>query len=78
MARKLKPHVTKPEILAPASIHPAFNKAADYFGLTVVCAELNDAYEADVSKLEKVRYLFVMLELSRRGNDNDSDNNNGH
>lgn len=56
MARQLKPHVTEPEIVAPMSIHPAFNKAADYFGLTVVCAELTDGYEADVDKLEKVDF----------------------
>lgn len=60
MARKYKPHVVKPEILAPISIHPAFEKAAMYFGLTVVHTELNSLYEADVEKLEKVVWFIVL------------------
>ena len=54
IARKYKPHITKPEILAPLSIHPAFEKAAEYFGLEVVHTDLNSAYEGDVQKLEQV------------------------
>lgn len=54
MARKYKPHITKPEILAPISIHPAFEKAAGYFGLEVVHTDLDSNYEGDVNKLEQV------------------------
>ena len=54
MARKFRPHITKPEIVAPTTIHPAFEKAAMYFNLTVVHTQLNSGYEADVDKLEQV------------------------
>ena len=34
-ARKLYPHITAPEIIAPVTIHPALDKAALFFGLQV-------------------------------------------
>ncbi|KAF6018671.1 hypothetical protein EB796_023022 [Bugula neritina] len=53
MARKYKPHITKPEVVAPISIHPAFEKAAGYFNLTIVHTDLTGSYVADVDKMEK-------------------------
>eukprot|EP00054_Salpingoeca_dolichothecata_P004272 m.30030 g.30030 ORF g.30030 m.30030 type:complete len:536 (+) comp14463_c0_seq1:41-1648(+) len=35
-ARKLYPYITEPEVVAPLTIHPAFEKAAAYFDLKVV------------------------------------------
>ena len=32
-ARKLNPRITKPEVIVPATIHPAFDKAAELFGV---------------------------------------------
>jgi len=55
MARKYKPHITKPEVVAPISIHPAFEKAAGYFNLTIVHTDLTGSYVADVDKMEKVK-----------------------
>nr|CAB3266029.1 sphingosine-1-phosphate lyase-like [Phallusia mammillata] len=34
-ARSLNPNITKPTVVAPSSIHPAFEKAAHYFDLTM-------------------------------------------
>jgi glutamate/tyrosine decarboxylase-like PLP-dependent enzyme len=39
--------VTEPELLAPVSAHPAFGKAATYFGLKLVQIPLRDDYSAD-------------------------------
>jgi glutamate/tyrosine decarboxylase-like PLP-dependent enzyme len=38
-----------PQILAPASAHPAYAKAAHYFGLELVAIPLDDAWRADVA-----------------------------
>lgn len=34
-ARKLHPKITHPEVVAPVTIHPAFDKAAELFGLYI-------------------------------------------
>ena len=34
LARKQRPWITEPEVIAPVSIHPAIEKAAHYFGFT--------------------------------------------
>lgn len=48
-ARHLIPHVTKPEIVAPESAHPSFNKAADYFGLTLISTPLTSEGLVDLN-----------------------------
>jgi glutamate/tyrosine decarboxylase-like PLP-dependent enzyme len=40
--------VTTPQILAPVSAHPAYAKAAHYFGMELVPIPLDDGYRADV------------------------------
>ena len=40
--------VERPQILAPASVHPAYAKAAHYFDMDYVQIPLDDAYRADV------------------------------
>src|SRR5918993_1691035 len=47
-ARRLHPGITKPEMVLPVSAHPAFTKAADYFGLRETRVPLDDAYQIDV------------------------------
>ena len=42
------PKCTRPEIVAPLSVHPAFEKAAHYFGITVVHVPLGGDFRADV------------------------------
>jgi glutamate/tyrosine decarboxylase-like PLP-dependent enzyme len=41
--------VERPQILAPVSAHPAYSKAAHYFGMDVVRVPLDREYRADVA-----------------------------
>lgn len=41
--------VTEPEILAPASAHPAYAKAGHYFGMKLVQIPLDENFRADVA-----------------------------
>ena len=41
--------ITEPEILAPASAHPAYAKAGHYFGMKLVQIPLDENFRADVS-----------------------------
>ncbi|KAK3283588.1 hypothetical protein CYMTET_8725 [Cymbomonas tetramitiformis] len=52
-ARALCPHITKPEVVACITVHPAFEKAAHYFDLTIVHVPTNEQMELDVSAMEK-------------------------
>jgi len=40
-ARKLFPHIKNPEMVAPITIHPAHEKAAAYFGFTIIHVPVN-------------------------------------
>ncbi len=51
-ARKTKPHITKPEMLLPTTVHPAFEKAAHYFGVKALHIPVNEQYEVDVEKMK--------------------------
>jgi glutamate/tyrosine decarboxylase-like PLP-dependent enzyme len=46
--------VTKPELLAPYSAHPAFAKAAHYLGLELRQIPLRDDFRADVAEAAKL------------------------
>jgi len=50
-ARAARPSITKPEIVVPASAHPAFDKAAHYLGLDVKRLPLRDDFRADVDAM---------------------------
>jgi sphinganine-1-phosphate aldolase len=52
-ARKLSPHITRPNMIAPTTIHPAFEKAAHYFGVEVIHIGLRDDYRVDVAAVAK-------------------------
>lgn len=46
-ARKLRPHVTRPEMIVPVTAHAAFHKAAAYFDVELVLVEVDpDSYRA--------------------------------
>lgn len=47
-ARESKPKITKPNIVVPETIHVAFDKAAQYFGVEMRYARLRDDLRADV------------------------------
>lgn len=49
--RALARGVTRPQIVVPESAHPAYNKAAHYFGMDVVRTPLDAGYRADVTAL---------------------------
>jgi sphinganine-1-phosphate aldolase len=50
-ARAERPNVKNPKIIAPYSAHPAFNKAAHFFGLEVVRVPLTDDWHTDVKAM---------------------------
>ena len=52
-ARKLCPHITTPNMIAPTTIHPSFEKAAHYFGVEVIHIGLTDDYRVDVAAVAK-------------------------
>jgi sphinganine-1-phosphate aldolase len=51
-ARKHRPDVRNPEIVAPQSAHPAFNKAADFMGLRVKRVPITKDFLADPAAME--------------------------
>ncbi len=53
-ARKHRPSIKAPEIVAPRTIHPAFDKAAHYFGFSLCKAKVYDNMEANVDALERL------------------------
>ena len=52
-ARKKKPWVRSPELVVPRTIHPAFDKAAHYFGVKLVKVDVDAEQRADVRKMAK-------------------------
>jgi sphinganine-1-phosphate aldolase len=52
-ARKLKPWILKPEIIAPASVHVAFDKACKYFDVKLIHAPLKDDFTVDTKWVKK-------------------------
>jgi sphinganine-1-phosphate aldolase len=53
LARKLRPWITEPEVIAPVSIHPAIEKAAHYFGFTIKHVPLTSDFKADVAAMAR-------------------------
>lgn len=52
-ARKIKPWILKPEIVAPITIHPAFNKACDYFDVKLKLVAVDETYRVNFKELKK-------------------------
>ena len=50
-ARRARPWVCSPQIVAPTTIHPAFDKAAHYFNVKLVKAAIGDDLRADVRRM---------------------------
>ncbi|MFP2925644.1 pyridoxal phosphate-dependent decarboxylase family protein [Pyxidicoccus sp. 3LG] len=55
--------ITKPEMVAPASAHPAFDKAAHYFGIKMVRVPVGLDHRADVAATKKAinRNTIVLI-----------------
>jgi glutamate/tyrosine decarboxylase-like PLP-dependent enzyme len=52
-ARRKKPWILRPEIVVPQTIHPAFDKAAHYFGVKLVKVAVGPDFRADVRARKK-------------------------
>jgi glutamate/tyrosine decarboxylase-like PLP-dependent enzyme len=55
--------ITRPEMVAPGSAHPAFDKAAHYFGIKLVKVPVGKDYRADVRAMRKAltRNTIVLI-----------------
>lgn len=53
-ARKLHPNIQAPEVVAPVTIHPAFDKAAQLFGLRLVKAPVDTSRRVIPEALEQL------------------------
>jgi glutamate/tyrosine decarboxylase-like PLP-dependent enzyme len=51
--RKKRPEIKSPNVVLPASAHPAFMKAFHYFGVDFTVTKLSGNYRADVAEMEK-------------------------
>lgn len=51
-AREKYPEIKNPEMILPQSAHPAFEKAAHYFGVKTVYIPLRDDFRADVNAVK--------------------------
>ncbi len=52
-ARRHRKHIRRPEIVLPATAHPAFDKAAEYFGLRAVHVPVAPDFRADPEAMRK-------------------------
>ncbi|MBI4818408.1 MAG: aspartate aminotransferase family protein [Deltaproteobacteria bacterium] len=50
-ARKERPWVLRPEIVAPSTVHPAFDKAGHYLGVSIRRVPVGVDFRADVSRM---------------------------
>jgi glutamate/tyrosine decarboxylase-like PLP-dependent enzyme len=47
-------NITEPEMIVPESVHPAFEKAAHYFGVRIVHAPVDASMRCDVDAMKKL------------------------
>src|SRR5262249_19572482 len=47
------PHITAPEMILPATVHPAFQKAGHYLGVKPVTVAVGEDLKADVEKTKE-------------------------
>jgi sphinganine-1-phosphate aldolase len=52
-ARAHRPEIQVPEMVAPLTIHPAFNKAADYLGLKIIQTPVDGEFRAEVGAMKE-------------------------
>jgi glutamate/tyrosine decarboxylase-like PLP-dependent enzyme len=52
-ARRRRPWIRRPELVVPRTIHPAFDKAAHYFGVRLVKCDVDRELRADVRAMTK-------------------------
>ena len=54
IARNLRPHIKKPEVVLPCSAHISFDKAADLLNITLKKVNLLDNFQLDLNHLESL------------------------
>lgn len=52
-ARRERPWIFRPELIVPTTIHPAFDKAAHYFGVKLVKVPVGEDLRANVRAMER-------------------------
>jgi glutamate/tyrosine decarboxylase-like PLP-dependent enzyme len=52
-ARRTRPWIRRPELVVPRTIHPAFDKAAHYFGVRLVKVDVGPDLRADVRAMAR-------------------------
>lgn len=52
-ARKLCPHIKTPNIIASITVHPAFEKAVHYFGISIIHVPTRSDYRMDIDAVRK-------------------------
>jgi sphinganine-1-phosphate aldolase len=52
-AKTNRPEVRNPEMVAPVTVHPAWNKAADYLGLKMIMTPVGPDFRADVQAMRE-------------------------
>ena len=56
-----KPKTRVPEVVLPSTAHPAFDKAAHYFGLKLVRVPVRGDFRADVDAMRKAVTVDTVL-----------------
>ena len=59
--RATRPKIKQPEVVLPSSAHPAFDKAAHYFGLKLVRVPVGDDLRADVAAMRRAVNMDTVL-----------------
>ena len=60
-SRQTKPKTKQPEVVLPSSAHPAFDKAAHYFGLKLVRVPVGEDLRADVAAMRRAVNMDTAL-----------------
>jgi glutamate/tyrosine decarboxylase-like PLP-dependent enzyme len=60
-ARANRPKISRPEMVLPSTAHPAFDKAAHYFGVKAVRVPVGDDFRADVDATRQAITLDTVL-----------------
>jgi sphinganine-1-phosphate aldolase len=60
-ARLYRPEIKAPEIVAPLTIHPAFNKAADYLGVKIIQTPVDGDFRAEVGAMKEAATADTIL-----------------
>eukprot|EP00118_Oscarella_pearsei_P026722 m.310347 g.310347 ORF g.310347 m.310347 type:complete len:537 (+) comp51007_c0_seq1:154-1764(+) len=63
-ARSLFPQIKSPEMVAPLTIHPAFEKAAHYFDVAIVHVDVDADFKADLKKYRQAITSNTILLLA--------------